>query len=104
MKLLAIFQLRIELLDIEPLTWRCLQVPGDYTLWDLHVAIQGAFDWNVQPLARVSPVRSPGGWFAVRDPDRGVRERDADASVLGSIAWQPAFPANPRLEVRVRLR
>lgn len=41
-----ILQLRIELLGIEPLIWRRLQIPSDYTFWDLHVAIQSAFAWN----------------------------------------------------------
>lgn len=41
-----ILQLRVELQEIEPLIWRRLQVPGDYTFWDLHVAIQSAFGWN----------------------------------------------------------
>ena len=41
-----ILQFRIELLGIEPLIWRRIQVPGDYTFWDLHVAIQSAFAWN----------------------------------------------------------
>ena len=39
----TILQLRVELLQIEPLIWRRLQLPGDYTFWDLHVAIQSAF-------------------------------------------------------------
>jgi len=43
---MSILQLRIELLHIEPLIWRRIQVPGDCTFWDLHVAIQSAFAWN----------------------------------------------------------
>lgn len=41
-----ILQFRIELLDVKPLLWRRIQVPGHYTLWDLHVAIQTTFAWN----------------------------------------------------------
>lgn len=41
-----VLQFRIELLGIDPLIWRRIQVPGDYTFWDLHVAIQSAFGWN----------------------------------------------------------
>jgi len=40
-----ILQLRVELLHIKPLIWRRLQVPGNSTFWDLHVAIQSAFAW-----------------------------------------------------------
>lgn len=41
-----VLQFRIELLGIQPLIWRRIQVPGDYTFWDLHVAIQSAFAWH----------------------------------------------------------
>jgi hypothetical protein len=40
---MPILQLRIELLHIDPLIWRRIQVPGDCTFRDLHVAVQSAF-------------------------------------------------------------
>jgi len=40
-----VFQFRIELLGVEPPIWRRIQVPVDYTFWDLHVAIQDAMGW-----------------------------------------------------------
>ena len=40
-----LFQFRIELLNIEPAIWRRIQVPRDYSFWDLHVAIQDAMGW-----------------------------------------------------------
>lgn len=36
---------RIELQDTDPLVWRLIDVPGTYTFWDLHVAIQDAMGW-----------------------------------------------------------
>ncbi len=42
----TILQLRIELQDVQPLVWRRIQIPGDCTFWDLHIAIQSAFGWN----------------------------------------------------------
>jgi len=36
---------RISLLDIEPEIWRRIEVPEDYSFWDLHVAIQDAMGW-----------------------------------------------------------
>ena len=42
----SILQIRGELLEIEPRIWRRLQVPGDYSFRDLHVAIQSAFAWT----------------------------------------------------------
>ncbi|MBF6614148.1 MAG: plasmid pRiA4b ORF-3 family protein [Chloroflexi bacterium] len=40
-----ILRLRIELQESDPLVWREIEVPGDYTFWDLHVAIQDAMGW-----------------------------------------------------------
>jgi hypothetical protein len=40
-----VLQFRIELLEIEPLIWRRIQVPSDYNFWDLHVAIQDSMGW-----------------------------------------------------------
>ena len=50
-----ILQIRVELQEIEPLIWRRLQVPGDYTFWDLHVAIQSAFAWTDTHLHEFRP-------------------------------------------------
>ena len=59
----AILQLRIELLDIQPPVWRRIRVPGHYTFWDLHIAIQSAFGWNDSHLHE----------FQVRAGRRGER-------------------------------
>jgi len=40
-----IYQLKIVLEDIKPTIWRRIQVPENYTFWDLHVAIQDAMGW-----------------------------------------------------------
>ena len=46
MKRKVICQFKIELQHIEPSIWRCIEVPYDYTFWDLHVAIQDAMGWD----------------------------------------------------------
>jgi len=40
-----ILRFRIELQHTDPLVWRAIEVPGDDTFWDLHVAIQDAMGW-----------------------------------------------------------
>jgi hypothetical protein len=40
-----VYQFRIELSEIEPAIWRVIQVPSEYSFWDLHVAIQDAMGW-----------------------------------------------------------
>jgi Plasmid pRiA4b ORF-3-like protein len=36
---------RIELIGIEPTIWRLIEVPENYSFWDLHVAIQDSMGW-----------------------------------------------------------
>ena len=40
-----IYQFKIKLTGITPTVWRRIQVPEDYSFWDLHVAIQDAMGW-----------------------------------------------------------
>ena len=42
----SVLQLRVALLGVEPGVWRRIQVPGESTFWDLHVAIQDAMGWT----------------------------------------------------------
>jgi hypothetical protein len=42
----AIYQLKITLLRVKPTVWRRILVPGDYTFFDLHVAIQSVMPWS----------------------------------------------------------
>ncbi len=41
-----IYQLKITLNDSSPRIWRRIQVPENYTFFDLHVAIQDAMGWT----------------------------------------------------------
>lgn len=41
-----IFQFKINLRGSKPNIWRRIQVPENYTFWDLHVAIQDAMGWD----------------------------------------------------------
>jgi len=40
-----IYQFKIALKETKPPIWRRIQVPENYSLWDLHVAIQDAMGW-----------------------------------------------------------
>lgn len=40
-----VLQFKITLKDTKPPVWRRIQIPGDYSFWDLHVAIQDAMGW-----------------------------------------------------------
>ncbi len=41
-----VLQFKITLRDTTPEVWRRIQVPGDYTFWDVHVAVQCAMGWT----------------------------------------------------------
>lgn len=40
-----VYQFKITLQGSKPPIWRRIQVPGSYSFWDLHVAIQDAMGW-----------------------------------------------------------
>lgn len=64
MKRKVIYQFKIELQHIEPSIWRRIEVPYDYTFWDLHVAIQDAMGWEDSHLhqfeIKLENSRAPG--------------------------------------------
>jgi len=41
-----VYQFKCTLLDTNPPVWRRIQVPENYTFYDLHVAIQDVMDWK----------------------------------------------------------
>lgn len=53
-----VLRFRIELQETDPLVWREIEVPGDYTFWDLHVAIQdamGLLDYHLHRFTMPHP-------------------------------------------------
>lgn len=77
-----VLRFRVELMDVEPAVWRAIEVPGDSSFWDLHVAIQDAMGWLDYHLhefelrtgdgqeARRFGIPDPDGWDTVPiEPD-----------------------------------
>ena len=54
-------QFKVTLMGIEPEVWRRIVVPGNYSFWDLHVAIQDAMGWLDYHLHA----------FRIRNPETG---------------------------------
>lgn len=54
-------QFKIVLADVEPRVWRRIQVPGNYTFWDLHVAIPDAMGWEDYHLHEFETVEPTTG-------------------------------------------
>lgn len=76
----TVLQLRIELQDVQPLVWRRIQIPGDCTFWDLHIAIQSAFGWNDSHL------------HEFRLPDDRVRDRRFGIPIESDFGEAPPLP------------
>jgi hypothetical protein len=60
-----IYQFSVVLREVDPPVWRRIQVPGSYTFWDLHVAIQDAMGWRDYHLHE----------FEILNPATGDRDR-----------------------------
>jgi len=54
-----IYQFRITLSRINPPIWRRIQIPGNHTFWDLHMAIQDTMEWKNYHLFEF---RVPDDW------------------------------------------
>ncbi len=56
-----VIQLEVSLLDIEPPIERVIQMRADSTMWELHMAIQGAFGWSGKHFFEFLCQREEGG-------------------------------------------
>jgi hypothetical protein len=76
-----VLRFKVELLEISPTIWRRIEVPADYTFWDLHVAIQDAMGWTDTHLHA----------FEIQDAKRGNIEigiPDPDSEVPVIAGWK----------------
>ena len=65
-----ILRFRIDLVMMPYPTWRQIEVPEDYTFWDLHVAIQDAMGWQDRHLHLFTvdhPQRGDRSYFGIPD-------------------------------------
>ena len=69
----AIYQMKVTLLGIRPLIWRRLLVPGDFTLMQLHQALQLVLGWTDSHLHlfQVDDLR-----YMLPDPDLGLEANE----------------------------
>lgn len=56
-----VYRFKIELQYIRPKIWREIEVPGNYSFWDLHVAITNVMGWHDYHLHQ----------FTIEDPNTG---------------------------------
>lgn len=72
----AAHQFRVTLLGTTPSVWRRIQVPAQYTFWDLHVAIQDAMGWQDYHLHEFRLAAPLGDELRIGIPDPDFPEPD----------------------------
>ncbi len=65
----GVLKFKVVLLDLSPPIWRELEVPNDYSFWDLHVAIQDAMGWTDSHLHAFEIDDASAGRIEVGIPD-----------------------------------
>jgi hypothetical protein len=64
-----IYQIKVVLEESNPPIWRCIQVPENYSFWDLHIAIQDAMGWYDCHLHQFEIEDSQGEQITIARPD-----------------------------------
>jgi len=82
-----IYQFKITLKNIKPPVWRRIQVPENYSFWDLHVAIQDAMGWTDSHLHA----------FGVTNPGTGLDEEIGPPGNSFSDNDQMALPTKKKI-------
>lgn len=82
-------QFKITLAEVRPTVWRRIEVPANYTFWDLHVAIQDAMGWLDYHL-HMFRLRNPvtGQIVAIGIPDEDAFEGDPVCRAPGELRVQ----------------
>lgn len=74
-----VYQFKVTLKGIRPPIWRRIQVPGNYSFWDLHVAIQDAMGWfdcHLHSFEMINPKTGFREEIGLPDDDFGAFDRD----------------------------
>jgi len=81
----------IELGESDPLVWRRIVVPADYNLYQLHMAVQGAFGWENSHLFQFceKDLTDPMGYGIPDDFDSDTKVFDAKKNKISKILKKP---------------
>ena len=85
----TIYQLKLTLLDTQPVVWRRLQVPGDVTLARLHHVFQVVMGWQESHLHQFL---IDGKEYGPTDLDDGIPVVNEQRTRLSQVV--PAAPAH----------
>ncbi len=79
---------KVSLLEIKPKIWREIEVPANYSFWDLHVAIQDAMGWLDYHLHL----------FRICNPETGENE---EIGIPDEEGFFDDFPMLPGWEIAI---
>ena len=79
---MRMLQLKIWLLESEPEIWRIVQVPDDFSLAQLHLVIQDAFDWED---CHLHEFRKGDRLFGLPDPEAPEHQEDEGHALLKEL-------------------
>jgi len=65
----TVFQIKITLANSKPPIWRRIQIPVNYSFWDLHVAIQDAMGWDDNHLHEFYVKNEFDNYIMIGTPD-----------------------------------
>jgi hypothetical protein len=82
-----IYQFKITLDGVKPAVWRRIQVPEDYSFWDLHVAIQDAMGWQDYHLHEFKIANPKTG----NNAPIGIPDDETDWSRATLPGWEVAI-------------
>lgn len=92
-------QFKITLKDIRPPVWRRIQVPKNYTFWDLHVAIQDAMGWldsHLHAFFVQNPKTDDNEQIGIPDDDFGWSRRSVLPGWEKKISEYFSLKENPQ--------
>lgn len=79
-----VYQFKITLKDINPPVWRRIQVPENYSFWDLHVAIQDSMGWFDCHLHRFEIKHSD----TEKEEEMGIPDDEMDFDIETLPGWE----------------
>lgn len=68
-----VYQFKVTLQEVRPPIWRTIQIPSNYSFWDLHVAIQDAMGWwdyHLHAFRVANPTSGDSEVIGIPDDDR----------------------------------